>query len=56
MSQEPIKIIAGHFYALKVDGIRVKVRVKEIVHERYAKVQQKCGKITTCGTHQLRPV
>ena len=56
MSTEPIKIIKGHFYTLNLEGVRVRVNVIDIVANRYAKVRQKCGKITTCGTHQLKPV
>lgn len=55
MSQEPVKIIKGHFYTLNLEGVRVKVIAVDLIHERYAKVKQKCGKITLCGTHQLRP-
>lgn len=56
MSTEPIKILKGHFYTLKLEGIRVKVRVVKIIADRYAKVQLKCGKDITCGTHQLKAV
>jgi len=56
MRQEPHEIKKGHFYTLKLEGIRVKVRVIDIIANRFAKVQHKCGMVLTCGTHQLRPV
>lgn len=57
MNTEPIEIIKGHFYTLKVDGIRVRVRVIDIIANRFAKVQQtNGGKVMTCATHQLKAV
>jgi len=48
------EIKKGHFYTLKVEGFRVRVYVKELVGERYAKVKHPDGKIHLCATNQLQ--